>query len=140
MSLVKLQLGSIIGLLYQIYANDKDGIMGRTLRHIVQSTGIQGKMDDKTFATFCASLFMVVSGVLMLPEFFGGAWNPFVAVVVIPVRYAKSMVVPSVNKQDTKSFIQTGDTDPESDDEIKTPVTVNRAKRNQKKKEKKKIN
>jgi hypothetical protein len=124
--------GSIIGLLYHIYANDKNGVMGVTLRDIVHSTGIQGSMDDKTFAIFCASLFMVVSGVLMLPEFFGGAWNPFVA-VVSPLRYAKSLMVPSVNRQDAKSLIQTVETDPESDDEP-TPVTVKRRKRNQKKK------
>jgi hypothetical protein len=132
---VKLFSGCIVGLLYQLYANDTEGVMGKTLRDIVHSTGIQGSMNDKTFATFYASLFMVVSGVLMLPEFFGSTWNPFVA-VMSPVRYAKSMVVPSVNREHSKSPVPTGDTDPESDDEMTSPVTVRRRKRNNHKKKK----
>ena len=49
--------------------------MGIALRSTVQSTGIQGIMDDNLFATLVVTIFMQVSGVLMLPEFFGPTYN-----------------------------------------------------------------
>lgn len=118
--------------------------MGRTLRSTVQSTGIQEAMgitDDKTFATFWVSLFMVVSGVLMLPEFFGGAWNPFVAATT-PVLYAKSMVLSSSSssssKKTTSSQKKSGeDTESETDEE--PSVTIHRSNR-RRKNTKKKVN
>jgi hypothetical protein len=128
-----IQNGSIIGFLYQLYANDKEGVMGNTLRSMVQPTGIQGSMDDKTFATFCASLFMIVSGVLMLPEFFGGAWNPFVA-AASPVLYAKSIVIPAAKQDAGKPSIQAGDTDSETDEEPTRTTMRSQRKRSKKKK------
>jgi hypothetical protein len=119
----------IVGFLYQIYANDKLGVMGTTLRSIVQSTGIQGNMDDTTFATFWASLFVIASGVLMLPEFLGASWNPFLD----PARYVFSMVTPPAGKAPLKAEVQ-GDTDSETDDEPSLPA------KNRRKNKKKKTN
>ncbi|KAG7361698.1 hypothetical protein IV203_036799 [Nitzschia inconspicua] len=128
-----IQNGVIIGVLYQLYANDKVGSMGTSLRSVVQSTGIQGDMDDKTFATFCASLFVVVTGILMLPLFLGPAWNPFVAATT-PVRYAKSIIAPTAKQVGGKPSSEVGDTDTETDDEPTTPVRRKRSKKNSKKK------
>ena len=121
-----IQNGVIVGFLYQLYANDKEGSMGNALRSFVQKTGLQGSLDDKTFATFCASLFIIIiSGVLMLPDFLGGAFNPFFD----PPKYAKSLVIPST---ESKKPLEQGDTDSETDDEPSSP------RRNRKRKPKKK--
>eukprot|EP00536_Pseudo-nitzschia_multiseries_P000349 jgi/Psemu1/282266/fgenesh1_pg.5_\ len=69
------QNGLVVGLFYHLYTHDREGSMGIALRSIVQSTGIQGTMDDKLFATVVVTSFMQLSGMLMLPEFFGPSYN-----------------------------------------------------------------
>ena len=64
-----------MGFFYHVYTHDINGSMGITLRSAVQSTGIQGSMDDKLFAILVVTSFMQVTGVLMLPEFFGPTYN-----------------------------------------------------------------
>ena len=123
-----IQNGIIVGFLYQVYANDAEGTMGNTLRSFVQKTGIQGSLDDKTFATFCASLFIIISGVLMLPEFLGGAFNPFFD----PPKYAKSFVIPS--SSGSKKPVDQGDTDTETDEEPSSRRQNQRRKPKKKKK------
>jgi len=73
------QNGLVIGLFYHVYTHDKLGYLGITLRSVVQSTGIQGIMDDNIFATLVVTVFMQVSGILMLPEFFGPTYNLLLA-------------------------------------------------------------
>ena len=64
-----------VGFFYHIYTHDKDGFLGSNLRFAIQATGIQGTMDDKLFATLVVTGFMQLSGMLMLPEFFGPSFN-----------------------------------------------------------------
>jgi hypothetical protein len=64
-----------MGFFYHVYTHDINGSMGIALRSAVQSTGIQGSMDDKLFAILVVTSFMQASGVLMLPEFFGPTYN-----------------------------------------------------------------
>jgi len=73
------QNGLVVGFFYHVYTHDKLGCMGIALRSTVQSTGIQGIMDDNLFATLVVTIFMQVSGVLMLPEFFGPTYNLLLA-------------------------------------------------------------
>lgn len=67
--------GLVIGLFYHLYTHDQEGSIGITLRSIVQATGIQGSMEDKLFATIVVTSFMEVTGMLMLPEFYGPSFN-----------------------------------------------------------------
>ncbi|KAL3920219.1 MAG: hypothetical protein SGILL_003370 [Bacillariaceae sp.] len=103
--------------------------MGKTLRSYVQSSGIQGSLDDKTFATACASLFVIIAGILMLPEFLGGAFNPFFD----PPTYVKSIVMPPTRTSNNTSAQGAGETDPETDDE---PLTRSNNRRRKAKKKK----
>ena len=105
--------------------------MGIALRSFIQGTGIQGSMDDQTFATFWASLFVIVSGILMLPEFFGGEWNPFYA----PVNAVKSLAGPAQNKPSKKSFTAPEpETDSDMTDEEPSTPTTNKRRKPKKKK------
>jgi len=67
--------GLVMGLFYHLYTHDKEGWMGITLRSAVQSTKIQGTMDDQLFATVVVTAFMQISGMLMLPELYGPSYN-----------------------------------------------------------------
>jgi hypothetical protein len=122
--------------MYHIYANDKEGPVGIALRSFVQSTGVQGSMDDKTFATFYASLFVVVSGILMLPEFFGGAWNPFYA----PIHAVKSLTASSLSSIPAKPSKASNATAPEQDTDSdmtdEEPSSTRSSKRRKPKKKK----
>ncbi|VEU44560.1 unnamed protein product [Pseudo-nitzschia multistriata] len=69
------QNGLVVGLFYHLYTHDKVGSVGVALRSFVQSTGIQGTMTDKMFATIVVTAFMQVSGMMMLPEFYGPSFN-----------------------------------------------------------------
>jgi hypothetical protein len=104
--------------------------MGAALRSFIQGTGIQGSMDDQTFATFWSSLFVIISGILMLPEFFGGEWNPFNG----PVNAVKSLAGPAKGKP-KKSFTPA---EPETDSDMtdEEPSTPTRNKRRKPKKKK----
>jgi len=81
------QNGLVVGFLYHVFTHDKEGVMGISLREAVRSTGIQGDMDDKLFATLFVTSFMQFSGLLMLPEFFGPSGNPIDA----PIRIMRSV-------------------------------------------------
>jgi hypothetical protein len=69
------QNGLVVGFFYHIYTHDKEGSIGISLRSAIQSTGIQGTLDDKLFATIVVTGFMQLSGMLMLPEFYGPSFN-----------------------------------------------------------------
>lgn len=71
------QNGFVCGLFYHLYANDHEGPLGEMIR--TQFAFGQGSMDDNTFATLVVSAFMVVTGLLQLPEFLGPSFNPFLA-------------------------------------------------------------
>lgn len=76
-----------MGLFYQLYANDKDGLLGKTLRSFVKSTGLHGEFDDKTFAVLVVSTFMQITGILMIPEFLGPSWSPIMG----PMKYVATI-------------------------------------------------
>mmetsp|Transcript_118984 Transcript_118984/g.344141 ORF Transcript_118984/g.344141 Transcript_118984/m.344141 type:complete len:313 (+) Transcript_118984:332-1270(+) len=73
------QNGIFIGTFYHLFANDKEGVLGTNLRSIVKSV-VDGEqmfgLDDTTFAHVVMASFMLITGVIMLPEFFGPSFSP----------------------------------------------------------------
>ncbi len=84
-----------------MYTHDKEGFIGKTLRSIVQSTGIQGSMEDKLFATIVATGFMQIAGMLMLPEFFGPTFN----LLLLPQQLLSSLI-PTSGKKDRSAMVK----------------------------------
>lgn len=80
-------VGLVVGFFYHIYTHDKEGSIGISLRSAIQSTGIQGTLDDKLFATIVVTGFMQLSGMLMLPEFYGPSFN----LLLLPKRIFTSL-------------------------------------------------
>lgn len=76
------QNGLVVGLFYHLYTHDIEGMVGISLRSAIQSTGIQGTLDDKLFATIVVTAFMQLAGMLMLPEFYGPSFN----LILLPKR------------------------------------------------------
>lgn len=89
------------GFFYHMYTHDKEGIIGQTLRSVVQSTGIQGSMEDKLFATIVATGFMQIAGMLMLPEFFGPTFN----LLLLPQQLLSSLI-PTSGKKDRSAMVK----------------------------------
>ena len=83
-----------MGFFYHVYTHDKEGSMGIALRSVVQSTGIQGTMDDKLFATLVVTAFTQFSGILMLPEFFGPSYN----LLLLPKRILTNLTTTTSSK------------------------------------------
>jgi len=106
------QNGLFFGLFYHLYTHDKEGSMGIALRSAIQSTGIQGTLDDKLFATIVVTGFMQLAGLLMLPEFYGPSFN----LILLPKRLLSS-VLPTSSKKKT----------------VKKPPAVSNKKQNKKK-------
>mmetsp|Transcript_18086 Transcript_18086/g.49316 ORF Transcript_18086/g.49316 Transcript_18086/m.49316 type:complete len:291 (-) Transcript_18086:200-1072(-) len=104
--------GLVVGLFYQLFANDHDGPVGQTLRAAVQSTGVQGSLDDKTFATIIVSLFMITTGVLMLPEVYGPSYYPFATLrsMIVPSELSAATEKENENEGTTKSSDKRNDT------------------------------
>lgn len=73
------QNGVMCGLFYHFFSHDQKGIIGQTLRSTVNLVPFLrfGIEDDDTYAFFCISLFMQVTGIIQLPRFLGPMWNPF---------------------------------------------------------------
>lgn len=133
--------GIVMGLFYQLYANDKVGILGVTLRSVVQGTGIQGGFSDQVFACLVVSIFMQATGILMLPEFLGPSWSPFMGLVkyvtsivdgtiAAPTTVAAPVMQAEVTKINTSNRTQQIAED-ELDEE---PATTSKKKRKSKKK------
>jgi len=83
------QNGLVVGLFYHLYTHDIEGSMGIALRSAVKSTGIQGTMDDKLFATLVVTSLMQLSGMLMLPEFYGPSYN----LLLLPKRILTNLLM-----------------------------------------------
>merc|ERR1712014_545331 len=94
-----------MGFFYHVFINDKEGSMGITLREAVRSTGIQGTMDDKLFATLVVTSFMQLSGILMLPEFFGPSYN----ILLAPKRFVSRLTTRKINDGSDKVEKSEGD-------------------------------
>jgi hypothetical protein len=128
-----------MGFFYHVYTHDINGSMGIALRSAVQSTGIQGSMDDKLFAILVVTSFMQVTGVLMLPEFFGPTYN----LLLLPKRMlfdnlisatkTSSTVVEKVKEVDSNA----SDDGDEMAENNASETTGKQKKKRQKKKKKK---
>jgi len=115
------------GFFYHLYTNDKEGFIGNTLRSVIQSTGIQGEMEDKLFATLVVTSFMQIAGLLMLPEFFGPSFN----LLLLPKEILSSFLPKSgkksaVKKSAAANKVVNGD--------AAAPAKAKRKSRNKKKK------
>jgi len=88
------QNGLVVGFFYHMYAHDKEGSIGISLRTAIQSTGIQGTMDDKLFATLVVTGFMQLTGILMLSEFYGPSYN----LLLLPSRIVMKLIPTSKGK------------------------------------------
>jgi hypothetical protein len=74
----------VMGTFFHLFAHDVDGPLGGFLRSTVYSIfgrEILGDLDDRTFAFVVTSIFIQITGILMLPEFLGPSfsifYNPF---------------------------------------------------------------
>lgn len=128
------QNGLVVGFFYHVFTHDKEGSMGIALRSAVQSTGIQGTMDDKLFATLFVTIFMQLSGILMLPEFFGPSFN----LLLLPKRILANFTTgtsKTVNSATVKKVVEenTSDDGEESEDNATTPAGKRKRKKNKKK-------
>ena len=126
--------GLVVGFFYHVFTHDKEGSMGIALRSAVQSTGIQGTMDDKLFATLFVTIFMQLSGILMLPEFFGPSFN----LLLLPKRILANFTTgtsKTVNSATVKKVVEenTSDDGEESEDNATTPAGKRKRKKNKKK-------
>jgi len=121
------QNGLVMGFFYHVYTHDINGSMGITLRSAVQSTGIQGSMDDKLFAILVVTSFMQVTGVLMLPEFFGPTYN----LLLLPKRMLFDNLISTTKTSSTVvEKVKEVDNNASNDGE----TTVKQKKKRQKKK------
>lgn len=115
------------GFFYHLYTNDKEGFIGTTLRSAIQSTGIQGEMEDKLFATLVVTSFMQIAGLLMLPEFFGPSFNLLLLPKEILTNFLpKSGKQSAVKKPPSANKVVNGD--------AVAPSKAKRKSRNKKKK------
>ena len=80
-----------MGFFYNMYTHDREGIIGTTMRSVIQSTGIQGTMDDKLFATIVVTGFMQIAAFLMLPEICG----PTFSLVLLPKKLLVNLLTSS---------------------------------------------
>ena len=92
----------VVGLFYHLYVHDKEGSIGNALRSTIHSSGIQGTMDDKLFATIIVTSFMQISGMLMLPEFFGPSYNLF----LLPKRIFLRLTSSGKKKKDMSALVK----------------------------------
>lgn len=127
------QNGIVMGLFYNIYTHDVNGMMGKTLRSIVQSTGIQGDMDDKHFATLVVSIFMQITGILML--FYGPKYNIF----FLPSRIFNTLLVKTTSTSSIdKAMAKADDSSGTNTLNASQTMEVKNSSKNGKKKRKKK--
>ena len=75
------QNGLFIGTFFHLFAHDVSGSLGTGLRSIVYSIVDPAwlSLDDRTFALFVMNLFMLVTGIMRMPQFYGPAFNPILA-------------------------------------------------------------
>jgi len=123
------QNGLVVGFFYHIYSHDKEGSMGITLRSAIQSTGIQGTMDDKLFATLVVTGFMQLSGMLMLPEFYGPAYN----LLLFPKRILTNFTLRSCEKNGPDLVKKQLVANKEPEENADVPVGKRKRKKNKKK-------
>lgn len=80
-----IQNGLITASFYHFYVNDHAGVVGRTLRHLVDPIAIMLGFDNVStdpaarvaFGACTVSLFMQLMGVLQMPQFLGPNFSPF---------------------------------------------------------------
>lgn len=94
------QNGLVVGFFYHIYTHDDEGVIGISMRSLIKSTGIQGELDDKLFATLVVTGFMQLAGILMLPEFYGPSYN----LLLLPKRILMNLL--STKSEDGTSIVQ----------------------------------
>ena len=76
------QNGLLVASTYHFVANDQ-GPIGEFLRDIIGMLPV--KMDPVLLVTLAGSLFMQISAILQMPEFFGASFNPF-DVLLAPIN------------------------------------------------------
>lgn len=90
----------LLDFFYHIYTHDDEGVIGISMRSLIKSTGIQGELDDKLFATLVVTGFMQLAGILMLPEFYGPSYN----LLLLPKRILMNLL--STKSEDGTSIVQ----------------------------------
>jgi hypothetical protein len=128
------QNGLICGMFFHLYANDHEGPLGDMIR--APFAYIQPlSMNDSTFATFLVSAFMVITGLLQLPELLGPSFNPFDVVSVLVPQKVPSNSMSSPTKQSPGAPGSEVDSDDGEDlDENNVKGTLSKKKRQKKKK------
>lgn len=71
------QNGFFCATFYHFFVHDVEGIIGITLREMLEGGAKSLGMDNRTFAMCLVSGFMNVMGILQLPRFFGPKFTPF---------------------------------------------------------------
>ena len=84
------QQGMFCSTFYHFYAHDKEGFIGVTLRNYLKPIAVTVMavldadeteiLDDALFAKFAVGVFMVVVGILRMPQFLGPRFSPFTAI------------------------------------------------------------
>jgi hypothetical protein len=91
-----MQNGLFCATLYHFIVHDTNGIIGNTLRHYCYPIFLRERLgyDDKTFAGLFVSIFMQVTGLLQLPNFYGPTFSPFEITGRLLYRSAAVIVMP----------------------------------------------
>eukprot|EP00816_Leptocylindrus_hargravesii_P007282 CAMPEP_0196804554 /NCGR_PEP_ID=MMETSP1362-20130617/4171_1 /TAXON_ID=163516 /ORGANISM="Leptocylindrus danicus, Strain CCMP1856" /LENGTH=311 /DNA_ID=CAMNT_0042176923 /DNA_START=28 /DNA_END=963 /DNA_ORIENTATION=- len=78
------QQGICMASFYHFFVNDAEGIIGTTLRSMVDSVpGLRFGLSDKKFALLVLSTFMHTVAVLQMPYFLGPTFNPLNPITTI---------------------------------------------------------
>ena len=134
------QNGIVCGLFFHLYANDHEGPLGDFVRAPFASIQPES-MDDKTFAKFMVSGFMVMTALLQFPQLLGSSFNPFVtpyealaASFVSPKESSKSPKESSTKQSAGAPGSEADSDDGEDLDDENTKETPSKKKRQKKKK------
>ena len=84
-----------MGSFYHFFVHDKTGPVGTFLRKAVHTIGggalLMG-LDERTFAVAYVSLFMQITGLLQLPQFWGPDYSPFDHARTILEKFAPNLL------------------------------------------------
>ena len=84
-----------MGSFYHFFVHDKTGPVGTFLRKSVHTIGggalLMG-LDERTFAVAYVSLFMQITGLLQLPQFWGPDYSPFDHARTILEKFAPNVL------------------------------------------------
>lgn len=92
---------------YHFFVNDAEGIIGTTLRNMVDSIpGLRYGLSDKQFALLVVSSFMHTVAVLQMPYFFGPTFNPFSPITTILIKVLRMESYYGVSAAGNKAALQ----------------------------------